>query len=120
VSGMERREVGVPAPVRSDYPPDALAARAALDSGALALALERSASALSRRDASGGVGEDEAEIFLARVDALRAAGAREQAEAVRARGAARVLAVAGGISDPEWRPRFLERVEAHRRLVAGD
>ncbi len=96
---------------------EALGARIELARGAIDRAIARSEHALSLREASGGAGEDDAEIFLARVLALRAAGRDEEAEAVRARGAAHVRAIAAGISRDEWRERFLSGAEANRALL---
>jgi tetratricopeptide (TPR) repeat protein len=96
---------------------DALSAQVALALGRVDAALECSGRALATRDALGSVGEDEGEIYLARVDALRSAGRTAEAEQTRALGAARVRAMSQGIADPEWRKHFERAVEAHRRLL---
>lgn len=96
---------------------DALGARIEIALGHLDRALSRSASALAVRDSLGGAGEDDAYIFLARVLALRAAGELDEAEATRARGAARVREIAAGISRGDWRARFLTGVEENRALL---
>ena len=62
--------------------------------------------------------EHDAEIYLARTEALRAAGRTAEAEEIRQRGAERVRAIADGIVEPEWRTCFLERVAANRELLA--
>lgn len=96
----------------------ALASEARLAIGQVDAALAASAEALALRDDLGAIEEDEAEVFLARARALEAAGRAAEAEEVRARGRARIGALAERITDPELRARFLEDVPAHRELQA--
>ncbi|MBI2897996.1 MAG: protein kinase [Deltaproteobacteria bacterium] len=97
----------------------AVASRAALAAGDAAVALELSTRAVALRDEIGSVEEDEAEIFLAHVKSLAANGRPEDAARTLERGRQRVLEIAAGISDPEWRGLFLRRVAGHKDLVGG-
>ena len=95
----------------------ATAARGHLALGDVARALALSTRAIAQRDALGSVEEDEAEVFLAHADALRAAGREDDARATLERGRARLFEIAGRIADPERRKRFVDDVAAHRRLA---
>ena len=99
---------------------EALTARLVLALGSVEDALEWSRRALARCDELGGGVEDEADIYVARIDALRAAGRLDEAAQVRLRGAARLRAIAAGITDPVWRLRFERNVAAHRYLLEGE
>ncbi|MCC7536508.1 MAG: protein kinase [Deltaproteobacteria bacterium] len=96
-----------------------LAARAGLAAGDVEGALAASADALALRDRLGSVEEDEAEVYVVRAAALGAGARYDEATAVRVAGRARVLEMAGRITDPAWRQRFLADVDAHRFLVGG-
>jgi hypothetical protein len=82
----------------------------------IAGALARSERALAIRDERQGTEEDEAEVFVARAQALEAAGRADEAASVRERGRRRLREVADGISDPSWRERFVTGLPAHRML----
>lgn len=98
----------------------AVAARAALDEGDATLALERAEAAMAQRDEVGTMEEDEAEIFLALAEALRANGDEDRAREIVARGASRLEFLAGRIADVSWRARFLSEVPVNRRLIELD
>ncbi len=97
---------------------EALAARLSLGIGRQAEALVLSESAYARLDGNGEVGEDEAEIFVARSEVLRSAGRAAEAETVRRRGADRLRELAARISDLAWRDRFLADPALHRALLS--
>jgi tetratricopeptide (TPR) repeat protein len=97
-----------------------LAARAALRGHDHEEALDLSERALDRRDALGGIEENEAELFVTRAEALDAAGRSEQAREVRERGRARLPELAGRIRDPEWRRHLLSASVAHRSLCGEE
>ena len=96
----------------------AVASEAAAGSGDTERALELSARSMEVLEALGSIEEDEAELFLARARALRAAGDSAQARAVASRGLSRVKALAAQIADPVMRARFVGDVPAHRSLDA--
>jgi predicted ATPase len=98
---------------------EAIAARISIALGRTAEALALSGSALQGLDRSGAVGEDEAEIFVARAEAFDRTGDVEQARAIRREGASRLRELAQRISDPVWRARFLEGPQLHRALLDG-
>lgn len=98
----------------------AVASRAALKSGDLASALEDAERAMALRDELGTMEEDEAEVFLALADALRANHQMERSHEIVARGASRLEFLAGRIADPDWRARFLVEVPINRRLIELD
>lgn len=93
----------------------ALGAEASAD---LDEALLLSEEALTRLSVLGSVEEDEAEIWLARVQALERAGRLREMNEVRAAARALVLAKAHRIGDPMWRDCFLRSVPAHTALLA--
>jgi tetratricopeptide (TPR) repeat protein len=93
-----------------------VAARALLAAGDVNGAIEQSARALARRDAIGGVEEDDAEVFLTHALALEAAGRKLDAKPVRQRGREQVESIARRITDDRLRKRFLEEVPAHLAL----
>jgi tetratricopeptide (TPR) repeat protein len=95
----------------------AIGADARLGTGAVEEALERSKRALEHYDALGAVEEGEAEVFHARVAALRAAGRQDEAEGVRVRAEERLREVAGAIADEELRHAYLS-MPVVARLVA--
>ncbi len=95
----------------------ALSADASLALSDVDAALAASERALALRDELGGIEEDEAEVFLARVRALSAAERTEEAGRVRERGMARLAEVAAQITDPDFRRRFIEQVPAHGALA---
>ncbi len=95
----------------------ALAASAHLRAGDTARALTLSASALELRDRLGGMEEDEAEVYLVRSEALRAAGDEAGARRVAELGRERLDRLATSIQDTELRRSFLEDVRAHRALL---
>jgi len=94
-------------------------ARARLALGEVDVALDLSGRALSLRDEAGGVEEDEAEVFAARVAVLRKAGRTAEADAIGKRGRERVREMALRIGDPAWRERFSILPAAHRELSSG-
>jgi len=94
----------------------AFASRSKLAAGDVAAALSLARRAMERRDALGGLEEDEAEVFLALAEALAATGDVTEEAAVRARGRERLAAIANGIADPERRARFLAATPAQRAL----
>jgi tetratricopeptide (TPR) repeat protein len=96
----------------------AIAAEAHLAAGATDEALDRSKRALDHYDALGAVEEGEAEVFHARVQALRAAGRDEEAERVRQRAEARLSQVIDAIEDDELRRTF-SSIPVVARLVRG-
>jgi eukaryotic-like serine/threonine-protein kinase len=96
----------------------ALASRAHLEAKDPGGALGLSARAIELLESLDGIEEDEAEVFLAHARALAASGHAAEAQAVAARGRARLMRVADGIGDRSWRERFLEDVAAHRALMA--
>jgi tetratricopeptide (TPR) repeat protein len=96
---------------------NAILSRVLLALGRMKDALETSKRAMKLLDSCAGA-EDEAEIYLALRSALLASGDREEADRVLARGRKRVVAIADGISDPEWRLRFLSDVRAHAQLLS--
>ena len=98
----------------------ALSARASLKAEDIAAAIRDAQSALELRDEIGTMEEDEAEIFLALAEALRADGQGERAREIIARGASRLEFLAGRIEDPTWRARFLSEVPVNRRLIELD
>lgn len=90
--------------------------------GQTAEALDRSREALALRDRLGGLEEGEAEVFVVRAVALEGAEdgeAADQARAIRARGAARVMEIADGLGDEALRRSFLTNVPANRDLVSS-
>jgi hypothetical protein len=96
------------------------AARARLLAGKSSRALALSTRALEIRDRLSGIEEDEAEVFRTHADALAACGRAKEARATLERGKARLLEIARGITDPDWRARFLRDVPAHRAMLAGE
>lgn len=92
----------------------ALGASACAD---LEQALSLSEEALSRLATLGSVEEDEAEIWLARVQALERAGRTSEMNEVRAAARALILAKAHRIGDPMWRECYLRSVPAHSALL---
>ncbi len=98
----------------------AVASRAALASGDVARALADAERAMALRDELGTMEEDEAEVFLALAEALRAAGQAERAREIVARGASRLEFLAGRIADVDWRARFLVEVPVNRRIIELD
>lgn len=98
----------------------ALASRAALNADEREGALQDAERAMALRDEIGAMEEDEAEVFLAFADALRASGELERAREVVARGASRLEFLAGRIADTDWRARFLVEVPMNRRLIELD
>ena len=94
-----------------------VAAHAALDEGDVAGALELSERALSIRDRLGGLEEDEAEVFVARIRALRAGQRPQEADAVHRRGRQRVEQLGERLADDRLRALFYEAVPAHRWLM---
>ncbi|MFK7988796.1 MAG: serine/threonine-protein kinase PknK [Sandaracinaceae bacterium] len=95
------------------------AARAYLAGGDVERALSLSKRALAEAMATGGLEEDEAEVYVARIAALQAAGRVEEATRIRQEGQRRLLESAALIREEEWRQRFLSEVKAHRVLLAG-
>lgn len=95
------------------------AAHAELRRGDPAAALLLAERADEIRRTVGSMEEGEADIFLARAEALAAVGRAREAEAVRGAGAARLQDLASRIADPDWRRRFLRDVPAHAALTAG-
>ncbi|MEM9194741.1 MAG: protein kinase, partial [Myxococcota bacterium] len=65
----------------------------------------------------GGLEEDEALVFLAYGSALRLSGQREPAEAVFAKGRARIVALSNQLTDEELRKSF-EAIPSHKKLLA--
>lgn len=98
----------------------ALASRAALASGDRVSALDDAELAMSLRDELGTMEEDEAEVFLALAEALRANAQPERAREIVARGASRLEFLAGRIADADWRARFLVEVPVNRRIIELD
>jgi serine/threonine protein kinase len=92
--------------------------RASLALGDREGALSLSTLAYATREALGGLQEYEALLFLAHARALEANGRGEQAARVCEAGRARLLAIAGRISDAEHQRRFLEDVSTHAELMA--
>ncbi|MBI2895818.1 MAG: protein kinase [Deltaproteobacteria bacterium] len=78
--------------------------------GRRAEARDEAVRALALRDAAGGIGELEADLFLAAHDSGM--------EGALARGLESLMDRAGRISDPDVRRSFLEAVPAHARLLA--
>ena len=113
----EARAAGLPALEATAL---AVASRAALASGDVATALEHAERAMALRDELGTMEEDEAEVFLALAEALRASGDRERARGGVARGASRLEYLAGRIADVDWRARFLVEVPINRRIIELD
>ncbi len=95
------------------------ASRAALASGDRDAALEASGRAYQRWRELGSMEEGEADLLLAHVHALIAAGQRGEAMRVREEGVRRIEAMASRIDDPEWRARFLN-VESHAALRTAE
>ncbi len=98
----------------------AVASRAALRGDDPEAALADAERAMALRDGIGTMEEDEAEIFLALAEALRAVGQTERAKEVVARGASRLEFLAGRIADVDWRARFLVEVATNRRIIELD
>ncbi len=96
---------------------EALAARLSLAIGRQAEALVLSEAAHGRLERTSEVGEDEAEIFVARAEALERAGRRPEADAIRREGELRLQELAARISDLAWRERFLAGPVLHRALL---
>ena len=94
-----------------------LAADAEIKLGNPRRAIQLSTLAIALRDELGAVQVDEARIFTVHAEALEANGRAEEARAVLARGKARLLEMAGKITDPAWRKRFLEDVPCNRELL---
>ena len=114
---LEAEEGGLPA-LRANAL--AIAALAALRAGDPKGALVDAERAMELRDEIGTMEEDEAEIFLALAEALRADGQRDRAREIVARGAMRLEFLAGRIADASWRARFLVEVPVNRRLIELD
>jgi tetratricopeptide (TPR) repeat protein len=114
---VEAEESGLPA-LRANAL--AIAALAALRAGDPKGALVDAERAMGLRDDIGTMEEDEAEIFLALAEALRADGQIERAREIVARGAMRLEFLAGRIADASWRARFLVEVPVNRRLIELD
>jgi tetratricopeptide (TPR) repeat protein len=95
----------------------ALSARRALARGEVNAATERALSALTLRDEAGELEEGEAEIFVAAITALDAAGRSIEAKALVQRSQARLEELAARIADPVARSLFLERIPEHRQLL---
>ncbi|MEZ4339559.1 MAG: protein kinase [Sandaracinaceae bacterium] len=98
----------------------AIASRAALAGDDPDAALADAERAMTLRDEIGTMEEDEAEIFLALAEALRALGQTERAKEVVARGASRLEFLAARIADVDWRARFLVEVGTNRRIIELD
>ncbi len=113
----EAEATGLPALAASAL---ALASRAALEGDDPEGALADAERAMELRDEIGTMEEDEAEIFLALAEALRALGQTDRAREVVARGASRLEFLAGRIEDTSWRARFLVEVPVNRRLIELD
>jgi len=97
----------------------ALSARRALSRGEVIIATERALAALTLRDEAGELEEGEAEIFVAAINALDAAGRTVEASALRQRARARLDELAARIVDPVARGLFLERIPEHQLLDRG-
>jgi hypothetical protein len=80
-------------------------------------ATERALAALTLRDEAGELEEGEAEIFVAAISALDAAGRSIEANALVHRSRARLEELAARIADPVARSLFLERIPEHRQLL---
>lgn len=98
----------------------AIAARAALAGDDPDAAMQDAERAMEVRDEMGTMEEDEAEVFVALVEALRAVGDHERAREIAALGATRLEFLAGRIEDVDWRARFLVEVPTNRRLIELD
>ena len=81
-------------------------------------ALAQSKLALTIVELRGGIEEDEAEVYLARIAALKADGQLAEASDLRMQARKRIELVAVHIKDPEVRLSFLEAVTCHRELFA--
>lgn len=114
---QEAREAGTPSIEASAR---AVASRAALAGDDAETAKEDAERAMEVRDSVGTMEEDEAEIFVALAEALRALGEHERAREIVARGASRLEFLAGRIEDADWRARFLIEVPMNRRLIELD
>ncbi len=93
-----------------------VASSAALLAGDPQLARGLAHEAMAIRDKLGGLEEDEAGLFLAYARALEAYGQSDSAQAIRARGKERILAIASGITDSELRQGYLG-VPDHAELL---
>jgi tetratricopeptide (TPR) repeat protein len=96
----------------------ASAASAALQLGDVDAALAESARSYDKCVSLGGVEEDEVEVYLVRGRALSAAGRESEAATVLAEGRARLMILADGMRDEGLSRQLLERVPAHRELLA--
>ncbi|MEM1416497.1 MAG: protein kinase [Myxococcota bacterium] len=97
----------------------AVAGRAALDLGSGDQALELTAAAVDLLDGPAGVEEDQPAIYLARIEALRAAGDDEAADALQTTARTWIRAAADRIGDAGLRKSFLEQVPENVTLLAA-
>jgi hypothetical protein len=90
-----------------------------LAQGRAADALAAAEQAMARYAAMGACGVFRAAfVRLAHAEALHATGAHDAARAAIAQARARVLAIAGRISDPDYRAGFLAHVPENARTLA--
>ncbi len=97
----------------------AVTARALSSQGRTAAALAAAEEAFALLEAAGGaLDEGESLVRLVHVEALAAAGRRDEAQAALDRARARLLARAARIADPLWRERFVTAVPDNAATLA--
>jgi hypothetical protein len=105
------------------YPPlraaaEALTARALVAVGRSVEGVQAAERAAAALRALGALGDLEEVVRLAHAEALLAAGAADEADAVLYQARERLLRKAAKLREPELRASLLQRVPANRRLMA--